>query len=337
MDISLFDYHLPVRFIAKFPSEKRDGSNLLVFNRKTENIIFDKFGNIINFLNEDNLLVANNVRVIPARLFGRKKTGGKVELLLLKPKSNFVWEVITKSSKPLKIGDEIFLKDLKCKIEDKNLAEFNIKLDFNVLEEIDSYMPLPPYLKREASDMDRERYQTVYSDSTKKGAIASPTAGLHFTEKLLKDLNTKGIKTAYITLYVGIGTFSPVRCEDITKHEMHLETYEISNSSANIINSAMRNGKKITAVGTTSVRALEDNFLKFGEIKEGKFSTDIFIYPGFSFSVTDSLITNFHLPRSTLLMLVSAFAGREKILKCYEEAKNKDFRFFSYGDSMLIL
>jgi S-adenosylmethionine:tRNA ribosyltransferase-isomerase len=338
MKLSLFDYHLPEKFIAKFPSEKRDESKLLVFNRKTNNIEFTLFKNIVKYIDSKNILVINNVKVIPARLLGKKATGGKVEVLLLKNKDNFKWEAIYKSSKPLKTGDEIFFNNFKCKVYKDNHVEFNTEVTFDFLEEnTDSHMPLPPYLKRADTDIDRERYQTVYSSSMKRGAVAAPTAGLHFTNEILSKLKNKGIEIVEITLYVGIGTFAPIRKENIKEHKMHCETYEIPPQSAQKINKAIAEGKKIVAVGTTSVRALEDNFQRFKTIKLGNFSTDIFIYPGFRFNVVDKLITNFHLPKSTLLMLVSAFAGRENILNCYEKAKENNFRFFSYGDSMLIL
>ncbi len=337
MDISLFDYNLPEKYIAKYPLNKRDQSNLLIYNRNKKNIDFSVFSNLSDFLDKDDILVANNVKVIPARIYGKKKTGGKVELLLVSKKNDYIWEIIYNSSKPLKIGDEIFFNGFKCKLIDTSVVEFNIKMDYETLENIDSHLPLPPYLKRVDLEIDRERYQTVYSSLQKRGAIAAPTAGLHFTGNVLDKLKAKGINIFFITLYVGLGTFLPVRCKNIEEHKMHTEQYEISDYVADELNSAKESGKNIVAVGTTTVRALEDNFSKFKSIRRGKFSTDIFIYPGYEFKITDKLITNFHLPKSTLLMLVSAFAGRENILQCYEEAKKRNFRFFSYGDSMFIV
>jgi len=337
MDISLFDYSLPSYFIAKYPKQIRDNSNLLIFNRTNNIITHTKFYNILSFIDSNDILIGNDVTVIPARIFGKRKTGGKVEFLLVKKLDNFTWEVLIKSSKKLKKGEIIEFEDFYATIKNERVVEFSINLDYDTLFKINAHMPLPPYLKREDREIDYTMYQTVYSNLNKKGAIAAPTAGLHFTDELLNKLKIKGIPFHYITLYVGIGTFAPVRVEKIEEHKMHKETYEISENLAKIINNAKLKGKKIVGVGTTTVRALEDNFKRFGYIKSGKFETDIFIYPGFKFNVIDKLITNFHLPKSTLLMLVSAFAGRENILKCYEIAKEKNYKFFSYGDSMLII
>ncbi len=337
MDISLFNYSLPSSYIAKYPKQIRDESNLLVFNRKNHIITSTKFYNIVSYLNKNDILIGNDVTVIPARIFGKKNSGGKVEILLVEKLDNNCWRIMSKSSKKLKVGDKVFFKNFNGEIVDDNKMKFSIELDYNKLFEIDAHIPLPPYIKRKDDEIDKKRYQTIYSNTEKKGAIAAPTAGLHFTKEVIEKLKSKGVKFYYVTLYVGIGTFSPVRVENIKEHKMHKETYEISENLSNIINSAKSNGKKIVAVGTTTVRALEDNFQKFGAIKPGRYESNIFIYPGFKFNVIDKLITNFHLPKSTLLMLVSAFAGRENILKCYEIAKKKNYKFFSYGDCMLII
>ncbi len=337
MDISLFDYSLPSHFIAKYPKQVRDESNLLVYNKSSQLITHTKFHNILSYLDKEDILIGNDVMVIPARIFGKKKSGGKVEILLIKKLDENIWKVLIKASKKLKSGEYIIFDDFMGRVIEGNKIEFNINLDYDKLFEIQSHIPLPPYIKRKDNEIDRIRYQTVYSNREKKGAIAAPTAGLHFTENILKKLKEKGIEFHYITLYVGIGTFSPVRVKKIKEHKMHKETYEIPEYLADIINSAKLKGKKIVTVGTTTVRALEDNFKKFGKIKPGRFDADIFIYPGFKFNVVDKLITNFHLPQSTLLMLVSAFAGRENVLKCYEAAKKKNYKFFSYGDCMMII
>ena len=336
MDISQFDYFLPSYFIAKYPKQIRDASKLLIYNREKDLIIHTNFYNILSYLNENDILIANDVMVIPARIIGRKKSGGKVEVLLIKKLENNLWEVLTKSSKRLKKGEYIFFNEFQGKLIDKDKMEFNINLDFEMLFNIDAHIPLPPYIKRLDKKIDKYRYQTVYSNSVKKGAIAAPTAGLHFTENIINEIKKKKIEFHYITLYVGIGTFAPVRVSRVEEHKIHKETYEISEYTAEKINKAKLSGKNIIAVGTTTVRALEDNFKKFNKIVAGRFEADIFIYPGFQFNVIDKLITNFHLPKSTLLMLVSAFAGRERVLKCYEIAKKNNYKFFSYGDCMFI-
>ncbi len=341
MNISLFNYHLPEHLIAKYPTEKRDESKLLVYNREKNIITNVKFKQIPKFFSENDILVANNVKVIPARLFGKKETGGKVEILLIKKINGRKWQAILNSSKKMKKNSRIYIDNLKLTVGDiiKNeyIIEFDREIDYKDLFDISAQMPIPPYLKRNGEDIDKERYQTVFSDEEKQGAIAAPTAGLHFTNEIFDRLKERKVEIVFITLYVGLGTFMPVRVENIKEHKMHEEMYEISEVTAEKLNIAMEKGKNIVAVGTTTVRALEDNISRYKKIKSGSFSTDIFIYPEYKFNVVNKLITNFHLPKSTLLMLVSAFAGRENILKCYKVAIHEKYRFFSYGDCMLII
>ena len=338
MHISLFDYNLPKELIAFYPSQKREESNMLVYFKKEDKIIHTKFKNFPEFVSANDVIIANNVKVIPARIFGKKTTGGKVEIFLIRKIKDNIWESLIKASKPPKINSKILLNDIsyctiKDKIENKYIVEFS--KDF-ILEKYGK-VPLPPYIKREKETLDITRYQTVFADENKKGAVAAPTAGLHFTQEIIGKLKEKGVEIGFITLYVSYATFQPVRVENIEEHKMHYEDYEIPEETEKLINSSIDKGKNILAVGTTVVRALEDNFLKFNKITAGHYSTNLFIYPGFKFKVVKKLLTNFHLPKSTLLMLVCAFAGREKILKCYEEAIKKGYRFFSYGDCMLIL
>ncbi len=341
MNISLFNYHLPEHLIAKYPTEKRDEAKLLVYNREKNIITNVKFKQIPKFFSENDILVANNVKVIPARLFGKKETGGKVEILLIKKINGRKWQAILNSSKKMKKNSRIYIDNLKLTVGDiiKNeyIIEFDREIDYKDLFDISAQMPIPPYLKRNGEDIDKERYQTVFSDEEKQGAIAAPTAGLHFTNEIFDRLKERKVEIVFITLYVGLGTFMPVRVENIKEHKMHEEMYEISEVTAEKLNIAMEKGKNIVAVGTTTVRALEDNISRYKKIKSGSFSTDIFIYPEYKFNVVNKLITNFHLPKSTLLMLVSAFAGRENILKCYKVAIHEKYRFFSYGDCMLII
>ena len=338
MHISLFDYNLPKELIAFYPSQKREESNMLVYFKKEDKIIHTKFKNFPEFVSANDVIIANNVKVIPARIFGKKTTGGKVEIFLIRKIKDNIWESLIKASKPPKINSKILLNDIsyctiKDKIENKYIVEFS--KDF-ILEKYGK-VPLPPYIKREPETLDITRYQTVFADENKKGAVAAPTAGLHFTQEIIDKLKEKGVEIGFITLYVSYATFQPVRVENIEEHKMHYEDYEISEETEKLINTSINKGKNILAVGTTVVRALEDNFLKFNKIIAGHYSTNLFIYPGFRFKVVKKLLTNFHLPKSTLLMLVCAFAGREKILKCYGEAIKKGYRFFSYGDCMLIL
>ncbi len=348
MKIEDFDYEMPEELIAQKPSEKRDEARLLVVHRDTGKIEHKKFYDILDYLKKGDCLVMNDSKVIPARLFGVKEhTGAKVEFLLIKRKEDDIWEAMVRPGRRLRPGDVvIFFEEplMKAKIKDygkdgTRIVEFEYEGIFmERLEEIGS-MPLPPYIERAGDDSDKERYQTVYC--REEGSVAAPTAGLHFTEKILEKAQEKGVETIYVTLHVGIGTFRPVKCENIEDHSMHFEEYHISEESVDKINRAKREGRRIISVGTTSTRTLEsaayyDEEAGCMQVKSGDGDTDIFIYPGYEFKIIDSLITNFHLPKSTLLMLISALYDREKILETYREAIEKRYRFFSYGDAMFI-
>lgn len=345
MHINDFDYHLPQELIAQKPADKRDWSRLMVLNRENDTIEHRHFYDILEYLLPGDCLVLNNSKVLPARLFGTKeKTGAKVEFLLTRRIENDRWETMVKPGKRLKPGDTVvFSPDFKAEILDygkdgTRIAEFHYQGIFmERLEELGK-MPLPPYIERDSDQEDKDRYQTVYCKE--EGSVAAPTAGLHFTEELLKKAEEKGIKIAYVTLHVGIGTFRPVKCENIEEHEMHFEEYEVSQESARLVNETKAAGGRILSVGTTSTRTLESAaVLENGTyvLKAGSASTGIFIYPGYEFKLVDGLITNFHLPKSTLLMLISALYDREKILTAYGVAVEEGYRFFSYGDAMLIL
>ena len=335
MKISEFDYNLPKELIAKYPVEPRDSCRLMVLDRKDKTIEHKIFRDIIDYLEEGDTLVLNDTKVIPARLKGKKETGANIEIFLLRPFSENQWEVLIKNIKRLKEGQEvIFAEDFKAKLLEK-YEEGKAKVELigeNVNELIKKYghIPLPPYMEREDEEKDKDYYQTVFAQ--KEGAVASPTAGLHFTPQLLEKIKQKGVNIAYVTLHVGLGTFRPVSVEDITKHKMHEEFYQIPEETIDIINKTKNKGKSVTAVGTTVVRTLE-TYAQTGKL-EG--FSDIFIYPPYEFKMIDKLITNFHLPKSTLLMLVSAFADKDFILKAYKEAVNQKYRFFSYGDAMFI-
>lgn len=346
MRVDDFDYILPEELIAQKPSEKRDQCKLMVLNRNDDSIDNKKFTDIIDYLNEGDCLVLNNSKVLPARLFGEKeKTGAKIEFLLIKRIEGDIWETMVKPGRRVKIGDIIvFSEDFKAKVLDfgkdgTRIVEFIYDGIFmERLEEIGN-MPLPPYIERPSNKSDNDRYQTVYCKD--EGSVAAPTAGLHFTEKLLEEVKNKGVKLVYVTLHVGIGTFRPVKCDIVEDHSMHFEEYSVSEEAANTINETIKSGGKVVSVGTTSTRTVE-SAAYFDEKADRYFvkacdgSTGIFIYPGYEFKIIDRLITNFHLPKSTLLMLISALYDREHILEAYEEAKKNDYMFFSYGDAMLI-
>lgn len=340
MKVSDFDFYLPEELIAQHPLEKRDTSRLMVLDKKTGEIEHKIFKDILDYLNEGDTLILNNTRVMPARLIGSKEgTGGKIEFLLLKRLDGDKWECLAKPGKSAKPGRRFEFGEGKLKCEVLEVLETgNRVIEFEyegIFEEVlDSLgeMPLPPYIHERLDD--KERYQTVYSKET--GSAAAPTAGLHFTEELLKEIEDKGVNVAYLTLHVGLGTFRPVKAETIDEHIMHSEFYQLSKETADIINNTKKNGGRVISVGTTSTRTLETIGDENGMVRECSGWTDIFIYPGYKFKVVDNLITNFHLPESTLIMLVSALAGQEHVLNAYKEAVKERYRFFSFGDAMFI-
>ena len=340
MKVSDFDFYLPEELIAQHPLEKRDTSRLMVLDKKTGEIEHKIFKDIIDYLNEGDTLVLNNTRVMPARLIGEKEnTGGKIEFLLLKRLEGDKWECLAKPGKTAKPGRRFTFGDGKLKCEVLEVLETGnrvIEFEYDgIFEEVlDSLgeMPLPPYIHERLEDS--ERYQTVYSKE--KGSAAAPTAGLHFTEELLEQIKAKGVNIAYVTLHVGLGTFRPVKAETIDEHVMHSEFYQVSEETARIVNETKDRGGKIISVGTTSTRTLETIGDENGRIKECSGWTNRFIYPGYKFKVVDRLITNFHLPESTLIMLVSTLAGKDHVLNAYNEAVKERYRFFSFGDAMFI-
>lgn len=335
-----FYFELPEELIAQSPLENRDDSRLMVIEEESGTIENKRFKDIIDYFEKGDTLVLNDTKVIPARIFGEKKgTKGKLEILLLKDLGNNRWEVLVKPAKKLKIGGIIdFGRDdiegiLEEILENGNrIVKFNVKKELlTILSEIGE-MPLPHYINEKLED--KSRYQTVFAKEL--GSAAAPTAGLHFTPEILSEIKEKGVNIVYVTLHVGLGTFRPVKTEDIEEHLMHKESYEIKKSVADIINDTKKKGKKVIAVGTTSVRTLESSTGEDGILVSGNSETDIFIYPGYKFRIVDNIITNFHLPESTLIMLVSAKIGREKALEAYKEAVERKYRFFSFGDCMLI-
>lgn len=338
MNTKDFNYYLPEELIAQHPLEDRASSRLMVLNRENETIEHNCFKDLLGMLGANDVLIFNNTRVMPARIFGKKvETGAAIEVLLLKRLDLKTWEVMTRPAKRLKLGTVVeFSDDLSCKVvkvldEGLRHVEFIYEGIFEeILERLGS-MPLPPYIKEILED--KERYQTVYSE--KLGSAAAPTAGLHFTKEMLEELKNKGVEQEFVTLHVGLGTFLPVKVEDVTSHVMHSEYYEIDEATANRINLAISKGKRIVCVGTTSVRTIESAVVD-GKIKNLKGTTQIFIYPGYKFKVVDALITNFHLPESTLIMLVSALYKKDRILEAYEKAVKEKYRFFSFGDAMFI-
>lgn len=348
MLVSEFDYELPEELIAQMPADKRDNSKMLVLDSNNHSIEHKHFYDIIDYLDENTLLVLNNTKVLPARLYGTKETGAKIEVFLLSSVESEpnCWSCLIKPSKRvkpdtiIKISDELSVKAIKRLEED---GEWLVEMIcagnlFDILHKVGN-IPLPPYIERklqteEIKNFDMERYQTVYAKD--EGSVAAPTAGLHFTKEILDKLRAKGVEIAYVTLNVGLGTFRPVKCENILDHKMHSETFEITQKTADIINKAKADGKKIVAVGTTTVRTLETAFQKYGKIQACHDHSELFIYPPYEFKVIDNLITNFHLPKSTLLMLVSALAGKDFIFEAYRNAVNNKYRFFSYGDCMYI-
>ena len=340
MKLEEFDYNLPEELIAQTPIKQRDASRLMVVDKETGELVHKHFYDIIDYLNPGDTLVLNDTKVLPARLIGEKvSTKAVIEVLLLKNKEGDTWECLVKPARRIHVGDVVSFGDgllkLTCtEVKDEGIRVFDASYEGIFYELLDKLgtMPLPPYIHEKLEDKDR--YQTVYAKEV--GSAAAPTAGLHFTEELLERIKEKGINVVYLTLHVGLGTFRPVKVEDVTKHKMHSEFYSLSEEGADILNKTRENGKRIIAVGTTSTRTLETVYEKFGEFREDNGFTDIFIYPGKEVKSIDGLITNFHLPKSTLIMLVSAIAGKENILNAYNTAVKEKYRFFSFGDAMFI-
>ena len=339
MKKSDFYYDLPENLIAQTPIEPRNSSRLLVLSKENGEVSHDNFSNLMEYLKPGDCLVLNNTRVLPARIFGRRKdTGADVEFVLLKQKEQLIWECIAGPGKKAREGHEFIFSDKLSAVVNEVLPDGNRILKFecdgefySVLDEV-GQMPLPPYIKEKLEDA--ERYQTVYSKEI--GSAAAPTAGLHFTDDMLEELKLKGVNIAYVTLHVGLGTFRPVKVDEITEHKMHSEHYVVTKQAADIINETKEKGGRVICVGTTSCRTIESVATKYGRIKECSGDTDIFIYPGYKFKFMDVLITNFHLPESTLIMLVSAFAGYENTMRAYKIAVDEKYRFFSFGDAMFI-
>lgn len=334
-----FDFMLPEELIAQTPLPKRDDSKLLVLHKETGDIEHSHFSDILDYLKEGDVLVLNDTKVMPARLYGvKEETGAVIEMLMLKEKVSDNWECLVKPAKRVHVGETVtFSPKLKAtctSVGEEGIREFHFEYEgifYEILEELGE-MPLPPYIHEKLKEKDR--YQTVYAKNM--GSAAAPTAGLHFTKELLQKIEDKKIVVTYVTLHVGLGTFRPVSVEDVTKHKMHSEFYTMHSETADILNSAKKEGRRIISVGTTSTRTLETIIKNYGTFKECSGWTDIFIYPGYQFEAIDALITNFHLPKSTLLMLVSALAGKENILNAYKVAVENQYRFFSFGDSMFI-
>ncbi len=343
MQLADFDFNLPPDLIAQSPVEKRTDSRLLVLDRKQSTIRHDRFASLLDYLRPGDLLVLNDTRVIPARLRGRKESGGRIEVFLTERLADdgTLWECLAKSSRPPREGGRILFDDALVGeiLPGAEAPKWRIRFtcDGDVATCLDriGQIPLPPYIDRSATEADRERYQTVFAN--RDGALAAPTAGLHFTDDILRRAAAAGVEIRYVTLHVGIGTFLPVRVEKVAEHRMHAERYRVDAETAAAITAAKRSGRRVVAVGTTVTRTLESVWDETSEsLRSGDGRTDIFIYPGHRFRVVDALLTNFHLPRSTLLMLVSAFSGRELVLSAYQAAITERYRFYSYGDCMLI-
>lgn len=340
MDIELFDFDLPEELIAQSPAKKRDESRLMVVNKDTQTIEHKHFYDIIDYLHAGDVLVRNNTKVIPARLIGEKEeTHAHVELLLLKQNENDVWECLVGNAKTVKVGTIVTFGNGELKAKCVEIKEEGIRMMqmiysgvfYEVLDRLGK-MPLPPYIQKQCED--NSRYQTVYARI--EGSAAAPTAGFHFTEELFEKLKQKGVIVVDVTLHIGLGTFRPVKVKDVMEHHMHSEFYIMTQETADVLNKAKKEHRRIISVGTTSTRVLESVMQKYGTFKACSDNTSIFIYPGYKYLAIDGLITNFHLPKSTLIMLVSALAGREFILKCYNEAVKERYRFFSFGDAMFI-
>ncbi len=342
-----FDYELPENLIAQYPTKRRSASRMMVLDKSKKEIDNKHFFDIVDYLGKDDVLILNNTKVIPARLLGKKTTGANIEVFLLKNLGDRKWEALVKPSKRVNVGNIINIADdlAVTTVERLDAGKWIVELMYDDSRDVydvlakDGRVPLPPYIERKMSDddlnkLDYSRYQTVYAKTA--GSVAAPTAGLHFTQSVMKKLKEKGVQIAYVTLDVGLGTFRPVKCDNILDHKMETESYHISAKTAKIINEAKANGKKIVAVGTTSVRTLETAYQQHGCIKKCDGTSQLFIYPPYEFKVVDKLITNFHLPKSTLIMLVSAFAGKEFVFEAYKKAVENKYRFYSYGDCMFI-
>jgi S-adenosylmethionine:tRNA ribosyltransferase-isomerase len=342
MRIEEFDYHLPLSLIAQYPSSQRGETSLMILHRQTGVFEHQAFQDIAKSLRAGDLLVMNNTRVLPARLIGKKETGGRIEMLLIPSwnGSGGQWKALIKGSRKVKRGSRIqFEPGLQGEIEEVKAGKARVSFSYDgevaeLLRKI-GHVPLPPYIKRGDEPLDRERYQTVFAE--RDGSIAAPTAGLHFTHALLQSLKENGVRTTWITLHIGIGTFTPVKARDIEDHSMEAEWIEISEETAKEIKATKARGGRVISVGTTTTRALESFYDENGGVRSGKGMTSLFIYPSYRFRVIDGLITNFHLPKSTLIMLVSAFAGKDLLMRAYQEAVDRKYRFYSYGDAMLIL
>jgi len=343
MSLDQFDYLLPEHLIAQQPLAQRSSSRLMVVERASGRIEHAHFADLPGLLQAGDLLVRNETRVIPARLFGHKESGGRVELLLVRPVGGIgtAWQCMTKSSKPLRQGTVVLLPaGCRARVagagdEGQHLVDFDCPVDFQEFLEEHGHIPLPPYIRRNDGPFDRDRYQTVFANSS--GAVAAPTAGLHFTEQTFVELEKRGVGVCGVVLHVGPGTFLPVRSENLDQHRMHSERFEVPPNAAAQVNFAKSEGRRVIALGTTVTRTLEHASTEQGQLVAGEGETELFIRPGHRFKMVDAMITNFHLPRSTLLMLVAAFAGRDLILRAYREAVAENYRFFSYGDCMLIV
>ncbi len=342
MKLSDFKFNLPEELIAEYPSEKRDQARLMVLNRKDETIEEKKFSDVHEYIDAKDCLVINETKVFPARLMGTKdKTDAQVEIFLLRELENSMWEVLVRPARKVRVGNRLTIgNELVCDVIDNTVSggrvvRFFYDGDFFEIVERLGKSPLPPYIKRSPEPVDKERYQTVYAKT--RGAVAAPTAGLHFTKELLKKLKKKGVRVVPILLHLGLGSFRPVMVEDLSRHKMDSEYFEISEEAAETINKTMKNGGKVIATGTSTVRALESVVTSEGWVKTMNGWTDKFIYPPYDIRIVDKLVTNFHLPSSTLIMLASAFAGKDFLFKAYEKAIENKYHFYSYGDAMLIL
>ncbi len=339
-----FDYPLPKKYIAQYPGDKRDQSKLMVVNRKEKTIEHKKFSNIVDHLRKNDLLILNNTKVFPARLFATKdRTDAKVEVFLLRELAENLWEVMVRPARKVRIGNKlVFTPKLVCDVIDNTVSGGRVvRFESENQTELHSIIdrigtsPLPPYITRDAEPSDKKRYQTVYA--TERGAVAAPTAGLHFTQGLINKLVKKGVKIEYVTLHIGLGTFRPVQVEDLNRHQMDSEYFEVSPKTAMAINEARKKHRKIVAVGTSTIRALETVVVSGFMVSPKRGWTDKFIYPPYEYKMVDSMVTNFHMPKSTLMMMVTAFADIELLKKAYREAKKHNYRFLSYGDAMIIV